>query len=111
MSVIKNIMYLGVGMASLTREKIEEAVEDLVKRGELASADRSKAIDELQQKAHAAAAEVRKVVDERIEAVGKRLRWIEDLRKLQGEVQDLKARIEEMEKSGSKAAKRKTTKA
>jgi polyhydroxyalkanoate synthesis regulator phasin len=111
MSVIKNIVYLGVGMASITREKLEEAVEDLVKRGEVASADRSKAIDELQQRAQAAAAEVRKVVDERIEAVAKRLRWIEDLRKVHAEVEELKARVEAMEKSGAKPTKRKTAKA
>jgi polyhydroxyalkanoate synthesis regulator phasin len=106
MSVIKNIVLLGVGVASLTREKIEEAVEELIKRGEVAGADRSKAIDELHQKAQAAATEVRKIVDERVEALGKRLRWIDDLRKLQAEVEGLKAKIEALEKgSKRKAAK------
>jgi polyhydroxyalkanoate synthesis regulator phasin len=109
MSVIKNIMYLGVGMASVTRDKIEEVVEDLVKKGEVASADRSKAIDELQQRATAAAVEVRKVVDERVEAVGKKLKWIDDLRKLQGEMEELKARVAELEKP--KTTRKKTTKA
>ena len=68
-------------------------------------------VEELVKKADLTKSEVRKVVDERIEAVGKRLRWIEDLRKLQGEVESLKARIEEMEKSGAKTTKRKPTKA
>jgi polyhydroxyalkanoate synthesis regulator phasin len=100
MSVIKNIMLFGWGVASTTREKIEEAVEDMVKRGEVASADRSKAIDELHQKAQAAATEIRKIVDERVEAVGKKLRWIDDLRHLQGEVDALKARVADLEKAG-----------
>ena len=99
MSVIKNIMLMGVGMASLTREKIEEAVEELVKRGEVASADRAKAIDELHQKAQSAAAEVRKIVDERIESLGKRLRWLEDLRKVQTQVEELTARIDKLEEA------------
>ena len=98
MSVIRNIMYLGVGMATVTREKIEQAVDDLVKRGEVASADRAKAIDELQQRAQAAAAEVRKVVDDRIESLGKRLRWTEEIEKLRSEVEGLKARLDEAEK-------------
>jgi polyhydroxyalkanoate synthesis regulator phasin len=97
MSVIKNIMLLGVGVASLTREKVEEAVEDLIKRGEVAGADRAKAIDELQQKAQAAATEVRRIVDERIEALGRKLRWTEDLRRLQAEVEKLHERVDKLE--------------
>jgi polyhydroxyalkanoate synthesis regulator phasin len=108
MSVIKNIVYLGIGMASLTREKIEEAVEELVKRGEVASGDRGKAIDELQQRAHAAAAEVRKVVDERIDAVAKRFRWIDDIRKLQGQLEQMEARLETLEKSGKASSSKKS---
>jgi polyhydroxyalkanoate synthesis regulator phasin len=97
MSVIKNIMLFGVGVASLTREKVEEAVEDLIKRGEVASADRTKAKEELQHKAQAAAVEIRKIVDERVEAVGQRLRWTDDLRKVQAEVKELSARIGKLE--------------
>jgi polyhydroxyalkanoate synthesis regulator phasin len=108
MSTIRNMVYLGVGMASATREKLEEVVEDLVKRGEVASADRSKAIEELQQRAQATANDVRKVVDERIEAVGKKLRWIDDLRKVQSEVDVLKARVAELEKAAGKPTKKKS---
>jgi polyhydroxyalkanoate synthesis regulator phasin len=99
MSVIRNIMYLGVGMATATRDKIEQVVDDLVKRGEVASADRAKAIDELQQRAHAAAAEVRKVVDEHIESVGKRFKWAEQIDNLRAEVERLGARVDELEKA------------
>jgi polyhydroxyalkanoate synthesis regulator phasin len=99
MSVLKNIMYLGVGMATVTREKIEQAVDDLVKRGEVASADRSKAIDELQQRAQAAAAEVRKVVDDRIEALGRHFKWVEEVSNLRSEVERLRARVDELEKA------------
>ncbi len=99
MSVIRNIVYLGVGMATATRDKIEQVVDDLVKRGEVASADRAKAIDELQQRAHTAAAEIRKVVDDHIESVGKRFRWVEEIEKLRAEVKHLGARIDELEKA------------
>lgn len=106
MSVIKNIMLFGWGVASLTREKVEDAVEDLIKRGEIASADRAKAIDELQQKAQAAAAEIRKIVDERVEAVGKKLRRDEDMKRLEAEVAELRAKLESLERA-KKAAKQK----
>ena len=98
MSVIRNIMYLGVGMATITRDKIEQAVDDLVKRGEVASADRAKAIDELQQRAQAAASDVRKVVDDHIESLGKRFKWAEEIDKIRAEVEHLRTK-----KSGGKA--------
>jgi polyhydroxyalkanoate synthesis regulator phasin len=102
MSVIRNIMYLGYGVATLTREKVEQAVDELVKRGEVAGADRAKAIDELQQRAHAAAGEIRKMVDERLDSLGKRLRWTEEIAKLRSEVEGLRARIDDLEKQSKK---------
>ena len=99
MSVLKRMMLMGVGAATITREKAEELVEDLVKRGEVAAGDKAKAIDEIQQKAQAATAEVKKMVDERVEAVSKKLRWIDDLRKVQGQIDEMKARIDALEKA------------
>ncbi len=99
MSVIKNIFLLGWGVASLTKEKVEEAVEELIKRGEVASSDRGKAIEELQQKAQAAASEIKRIVDERIDAFLKRLQWLEQIKKLQQDVEDLKKRLEKLEQA------------
>ena len=99
MSVIKNIVLLGWGVASLTKEKVEEAVEELIKRGEIASADRAKAIEELQQKAQAAAGEIKRIVDERIDAFSKRFQWSDHIKKLEAEIEDLKKRLEKLEAS------------
>jgi len=38
---------IGLGLASLTREKIEEAVDELVKRGEVAEKDRPGVVDDM----------------------------------------------------------------
>jgi polyhydroxyalkanoate synthesis regulator phasin len=99
MSVLKRIMLMGVGAASMTKEKAEEVVEELVKRGEVAAGDRAKAIEEIQQKTQAAASEVRKLVDDQVEALSKKFKWIDDMRKVQAQVQDLNARLERLEKT------------
>ena len=99
MSVLKKMMLLGVGAATVTKEKAEEIVEDLIKRGEVASADKAKVIDEIQEKAQAATAEIRKMIDERVDAVSKKLHWLDDMRKLQGQVQELNSRLAEIEKN------------
>lgn len=44
---IRKTYLAGLGLASLTGDRIEEIVEDLVKKGEVAEKDRKKMIDEL----------------------------------------------------------------
>jgi len=99
MSILKKAMLFGVGMASVTKEKAEEIVDDLVKRGEVAAGDRAKAIDEIHEKAMSAASDVKKLVDERVDAMTKKFKWIDDMRKLQTQVQDLNTRLDQIEKT------------
>jgi polyhydroxyalkanoate synthesis regulator phasin len=47
LDILKKTWLLGLGLASMTSEKIEELVDDLIKRGEVAEKDRSKAVDDL----------------------------------------------------------------
>ena len=47
MDIIRRAVLLGLGVISLTKEKAEEVVDDLVKRGEVASGERFKAVDTL----------------------------------------------------------------
>jgi polyhydroxyalkanoate synthesis regulator phasin len=99
MSVFRKAMLIGIGVATMTKDKAEELVEDLVKRGEVAAGDKAKAIEEIQQKAQAAAADVKKMVDERVDAVAKKFKWLDDMRKLQSQVQELNVRLEQLEKT------------
>jgi len=45
--LIKKTYLAGLGLANLTREKAEEIVDDLIKRGEVAEKDRSKAVENM----------------------------------------------------------------
>jgi len=102
MSLFRNIMLAGFGLVSLTKEKIEEIVEEAIKRGEVASADRAKLIEEIQQKAQAGIAEIKKIVDEHTEAFLKRVRLPEEIKRIEDEISELRARIEAIEKKFSK---------
>ena len=99
MSILKRMMLMGVGAVTLSKAKAEEIAEELVKRGEVAAGDKAKVIEEIQQRAHATAADIRKMIDEQVEAAGKKLRWLEDMRKLQARVEELDARVSELEKT------------
>jgi polyhydroxyalkanoate synthesis regulator phasin len=51
MDIIRKTLLLGLGLISLTKEKAESMVDDLVKRGEVASEDKFKAVDSLLKEA------------------------------------------------------------
>ena len=45
--LLKKTYLAGLGLATLTKERIEEIVDELVKRGEVAEQDRRKVVDDL----------------------------------------------------------------
>ncbi len=96
---IKKAIFISAGLASMTAEKIEQAVEEIVKKGELSETQGKEFIRELKEKS----AKTKKEMGERIE------KMVNDtLRKLsiptRKEVEELKARIEELEKAAEKKA-------
>jgi polyhydroxyalkanoate synthesis regulator phasin len=105
MAFFKSFMNFSVGAASITREKIEEWVDEAIKRGEVSAADRAETIDELQHRAQKATADLKKLIDERIEALSNKLRGREEIDRLQAEIDALKAKIAELETGGKKSAK------
>ncbi len=51
MKILRKALLFGLGATMFTKEKVEEAVDTLIKRGELAQEERNKAIEELLQRA------------------------------------------------------------
>jgi len=67
MDLIKKTMYLGVGLAYMTKEKVEEISQELIKKGELSATDGKEFIDDLTQKS----VEARKALEERVDKIVK----------------------------------------
>ena len=63
MDFIKKSMLIGVGLAALTREKIENTVDELIKKGEISEKEGKEAIDELMEKSK----EFKKELTEKVE--------------------------------------------
>lgn len=51
LDLLKKTYLVGLGLASLTREKVEELVDELVKRGEVAEKDRRQVLEDLLNRA------------------------------------------------------------
>ncbi len=47
LEILRKGYLIGIGLASLTREKVEEVVDELVRRGEVAEKDRPRIVEDL----------------------------------------------------------------
>jgi len=67
MDLIKKTLYMGVGLANMTKEKVEEISQELIKKGELSAAEGKDFIDDLTRKSE----EARKALEARVDSLVK----------------------------------------
>ncbi|WP_159883204.1 phasin family protein [Paenibacillus puerhi] len=83
---------LGFGLAAESKEQIEKAVEELVKKGEVSRKESSEMVDELVRKGEEARSKMETVISERVKAVIGEKKWA-----TKEEVALLEKRIEKLE--------------
>jgi polyhydroxyalkanoate synthesis regulator phasin len=95
MGILKKTMLASIGAFELTREKAEQVIDDLIKRGELDQSSRKEAIMELLGKAEQSASELGAKVTE----AAKELKPAkeQDLRKLEDRLNALSKRVEQLQ--------------
>jgi polyhydroxyalkanoate synthesis repressor PhaR len=108
--VVKKALLAGIGAVTLTKEKVEELVDDLIKRGELSKEDRAKFVRELAEKAELRSQELKKWVDETVKVTMSKVKLAktEEVEVLRQQVDDLTKTIARLEKK-LKAQKKKST--
>ena len=89
--LIKKILLAGLGAFSLTREKVEDIIDDLVKRGELSREEKPGILADLAKAAEKRQNEVREFVQKEVQKVLKAL----DVPTRQ-EISDLQEQIEQL---------------
>jgi polyhydroxyalkanoate synthesis repressor PhaR len=98
MGVLKKTVLAGIGALNLSRKRATEIVEELIKQGELAEGQKAKAVKELMDKGEVRAKEITKQVEEQVKkAVSKIKGPNKEVERLRQEIDELKARIKEME--------------
>ena len=71
--LIKKTILTGLGLASLTKEKAEKLVKDLIKEGEVSESEGSKFVKELLEKAENNKKTIEKQVEKTVHGVLKKL--------------------------------------
>ncbi len=92
---MKRMMLFGVGLAALTREKTEEFVKELVKKGELSEKEGRELVRELMEKSKKVTRDLEAKTEEMVAATLQRLNI--PTRK---ELDELKERVAKLEKRG-----------
>ncbi len=106
---IKKAILAGVGAAALTKEKAEEALNDLVDKGKISANEAKetakKIADDGKEEFEAASAKVQEKIDELLDKMGRK--HAERIKELETSVAALEARVAKLERPESKTAKSK----
>jgi polyhydroxyalkanoate synthesis regulator phasin len=107
---LKKVAFLGLGTAALTKEKIEEGVKKLIKKGEITAAEGKKLAQKLLADADRHRKEIAKRIDEGIkEGMAKAgLASKKDMDVLKRRITYLEKRLAEHERKPSHTAKKAT---
>lgn len=66
LDIIKKSIYLGLGAATLTKERIESLVDELIEKGQLAKDDKPKAVQDILDKIEKEEKEIKTKIDDTV---------------------------------------------
>ncbi len=99
-ATLRKLVLAGIGAASLTKEKIEDLVDELVKRGEVSEEEKAKFVKETVAKVEDHSRQLRTWVDEAVGKATERLKpkFQKDIEELSAQVHALRDEIAELRK-------------
>ena len=107
---VKKALMTSIGAMDVTREKVEELVDDLIKKGHLTKEERSQTVKDLVEKAEERSKEAKLWVEDQVKAAVKKLKPAreEEVNDLRQQVKTLQKTIAHLEKKLT-ATKRRTS--
>jgi polyhydroxyalkanoate synthesis regulator phasin len=96
--LLKKSLMAGLGFISLTKEKVEEFVEDLVKRGEIEQGDKAQFVQETMDKIDQRTKEAKEWVNKQVEETWEKIKpkAQQQIDELQEKLANLTKELEEM---------------
>lgn len=100
--IIKKVMLTGVGLAAMTKDKVEELAGDLVKKGKLSEKDGRELVDDLLEKSEKAKKDLEKDIEKVVKNTMKKMNLAraEDLSNLTKQVEKLEQALKEKDSQG-----------
>lgn len=97
MGIFKKSLLFGVGLLTLTREKAERVVHDLVERGEVGAEEAKTFVNDLMEKGEQEKAAVQETIKKEVEDIRKKFGLVTkgDLEALEERIRALESRLGE----------------
>ena len=94
--LLQNIMYAGIGAATLTKEKLEELQDELIEKGKMSRDEGKQFVDELRSKSEKAKEQLDQWIARRVEDQVKQLNLAsrDEIAELHRKVDELRALLE-----------------
>lgn len=102
--ILKKTALAGLGLFTLSKERAEEIVEELIKRGELAKGEKAEAVRDLIDKAEKRSKELKEKIDEQVKKTTEKFKsqTKDELKNINERLDELTEAVENLEKkSGS----------
>lgn len=98
-SLLKDLLYASIGFASLTKEKAEDAIAELIKKGELSTEEGKNVLNDMVNKMQVEKSKLKEKIDEQIETAINSMNLVKksDLDSLITKVTELEMKINELE--------------
>ena len=98
--VLRKGLLAGIGIFSLTKERAEELVDELVKRGEVSKEEKAKVVKELVDKAEVRSKELAKKIDAQVKKTMTKMKTSKDeeIQSLKEKIDQLSAQVETLQK-------------
>jgi polyhydroxyalkanoate synthesis regulator phasin len=97
LNLIKKTMLTGVGLAGLTKNKVERLAKDLAKRGKLSEKEGEKLVDDLLKKSEKARKDLEEQIEKVLKNTMKKMNFAtrEDVLKLTKRIKNLEGTLKE----------------
>ncbi|BDD87279.1 phasin family protein [Desulfofustis limnaeus] len=98
--LIKKAMFTGIGMLSLSKDKVEEIARDFMDKGKLSEKEGERLVDDLLKKSEESRQELTKQIEEQVQALLEKMDLAskKDLAAIRTELDDIKNKLGTMEK-------------
>ncbi len=95
--LIKKVVLTGVGLAALTKEKIEEVVQEVVEKGKLSEKEGKEFIEELLKKSEGAREKLEGQIEKAVQATLNKMNLVtrDEFSKLERQIRQLKKAVKE----------------
>ncbi|MCP4580476.1 MAG: hypothetical protein GY839_02580 [candidate division Zixibacteria bacterium] len=98
MDAMKKLMLAAVGAANLSKEKIEEIFDELVKKGEMTSGEKTEAMKKMADKLETSAGKIKDSIETKVTEVKDKINLGKRVDELNKKIEDLTAKLEEISK-------------